>query len=309
MGGCFGGPPWRKPMKNLKMIVPFLLVLLMAAIPSHAQTTTTTTTLSAAITDAGATTVYLTSGTNVEANGFIYVDQELMPVVGALNGSTTVWRVRRTSAGIGGTHASGAKVYVASAGAMARNVFRNAAPSGTCTATAEAYLPVVHVPSGVKFNCVSSTWVPFQENTQQFTTNVRVVDQTDRTKQVAFSASGITTATTRTVTFPDASITVSGATATDCGTSAGACSTTTTSATLKIVSGTATSTSASPSTVAITGMPAFTSTATYKCFASNATTAANVFSVLTAGYVSTTAVTFTGPNTLTDVIRWTCIGY
>lgn len=142
---------------------------------------------------------------------------------------------------------------------------------------------------------------------------------TDPTKIVSVDPSGMTTAKTatlafantldRTYTFPDAAITVSGATATDCGVAAGACSATTVSSTVKFVFGTATSTSASPSTVAITGMPAFTSTATYKCNASNATTATNDFTVLTAGYVSTTAVTFTGPNTLTDVIRWYCIGY
>ncbi len=113
----------------------------------------------------------------------------------------------------------------------------------------------------------------------------------------------------RVVTLPDASLTVSGATGTDCGSAAGACANTNVSTTLKVVTGTATATSASPSTVAITGMPAFTSTAAMHCFAQDATTAANVFSVLTAGYVSTTAVTFTGPNTLTDVIRWTCIGF
>lgn len=144
-------------------------------------------------------------------------------------------------------------------------------------------------------------------------------DGTDPTKQIKVVASAMTAGaihtitsaatTARTLTIPDATMTVSGATATDCGTSAGACSTTTISTTLKLVSGTAAATSASPSTVAITGMPAFTSTATYKCGASNATTVANVFSVLTAGYVSTTAVTFTGPNTLTDTIRWWCIGY
>jgi hypothetical protein len=95
--------------------------------------------------------------------------------------------------------------------------------------------------------------------------------------------------------------------ATDCGTSAGAC-VPTVLPTLKIVKGIAAATSASPSTVAITGMPAFASTTSYACYAEDATTAANVFQVLTAGYVSTTAVTFTGPNTVTDTIRWTCIG-
>lgn len=113
-----------------------------------------------------------------------------------------------------------------------------------------------------------------------------------------------------TATFPSSSIAVSGAVAQECGTSAGACSATNISATVKIVRGTAAATSASPSTVAITGIsPAFTSAATFTCTAEDATTVANVFAVLTAGYVSGSAVTFTGPNTVTDTIRYYCIGY
>lgn len=95
--------------------------------------------------------------------------------------------------------------------------------------------------------------------------------------------------------------------AADCGVSAGACADTVLP-TIRIVKGIAAATSASPSTVSITGMPAFTSTTSYSCYAEDATTAANLFQVLTAGYVSTTAVTFTGPNTVTDTIRWHCIG-
>lgn len=148
---------------------------------------------------------------------------------------------------------------------------------------------------------------------------VRITGGTDPTKVVSIDAAGNGTGivqtlafaatAARTATFPDAAITVSGATATNCGVAAGACTTTVVSPTLKIVMGTATSTSATPSTVAITGMPAFTATTSYQCYAANATTVANVFAPLTAGYVSTTAVTFTGPNSLTDIIRWTCVGY
>lgn len=42
----------------------------------------------------------------------------------------------------------------------------------------------------------------------------RLVDSTDVTKQIAFDVSGVTTATTRTITFPDASMTLVGTTAT-----------------------------------------------------------------------------------------------
>jgi hypothetical protein len=53
----------------------------------------------------------------------------------------------------------------------------------------------------------------------------------------------------------------------------------------------------------------FTATTTVSCFAEDVTNVANVFQVLTGGYISTSAVTFTGPASVTDVIRWTCIGY
>ena len=66
----------------------------------------------------------------------------------------------------------------------------------------------------------------------------------------------------------------------------------------------------SPSTYAVTTIsPAFTSASTYSCYAQDVTTIANNIGVLTAGYVSGSAVTFTGPNTNTDTFRFTCVGY
>ncbi len=66
----------------------------------------------------------------------------------------------------------------------------------------------------------------------------------------------------------------------------------------------------SPSTYAVTTIsPAFTGTTTYQCFAQDVTTIANNIGVLAAGYVSGSAVTFTGPNTNTDTFRFECIGY
>lgn len=146
-------------LNKLKTIVPFLLVaLLSVAIPSHAQTTTTTTTLSAAITSTSADRVTLAAGTNVAANGFIYADKELMAVIGAVNGSTTVWQVRRGAGGTVGTHASGVKVTVAAPGTMALAVFRRKATSGTCTATAEPYLPYIVIDTGEEVNCSAGRW-------------------------------------------------------------------------------------------------------------------------------------------------------
>ncbi len=113
----------------------------------------------------------------------------------------------------------------------------------------------------------------------------------------------------RTITFPDASITVSGAVAQSCATTT-SCSHTNESTALKVVFGSVALTSGSPSTAAVTGIsPAFTSSSTFHCTASDATTIANNVGVLTAGYVSGSAVTFTGPNTVTDSVRYVCVGY
>lgn len=94
----------------------------------------------------------------------------------------------------------------------------------------------------------------------------------------------------------------------DCATTA-ACPSTAATA-LHVVIGRGTLATGSPSTDAITTIsPAFTSATTYSCVAQDSTTIANNIGVLSAGYVSGSAVTFTGPNTNTDGFRFTCIGY
>lgn len=90
-----------------------------------------------------------------------------------------------------------------------------------------------------------------------------------------------------------------------CGTTS-TCSATSITSTLKIVSGSAPLVSGTPSTVTITGIsPAFTSTATFNCVASDNTTQAN--SVLVTK-VSGSSVTFTGIATNTDTISYICAG-
>lgn len=145
-------------MKNLKTILPFLLVALLAVPAIHAQTTTTTTTLSVALTDTSTSRVTLASGTNVAANGFIFVDKELMAVIGAVNNSSTVWAVRRGAGGTVGTHPASAAVTVASP-SQAAYVFRTSAPAGSCTAANEAYLPITIVPTGDTMTCSAGQWV------------------------------------------------------------------------------------------------------------------------------------------------------
>jgi hypothetical protein len=81
-------------------------------------------------------------------------------------------------------------------------------------------------------------------------------------------------------------------------------------ATLHTVIGIGLLATGSPSTYAVTTIsPAFTGTTTYSCIAQDVTTIANNVGVLTAGYVSGSAVTFTGPNTNTDTFRFSCVGY
>lgn len=110
------------------------------------------------------------------------------------------------------------------------------------------------------------------------------------------------------ITFPAAAITVPGTVSQDCGTTT-TCAHTATSTTLKVVTGSTALVSGSPSTAAVTGLsPAFTSSSTYHCEISNATTVANTASVLAAGYVSGSAFTITGPDTVTDVVHFVCIG-
>ena len=111
------------------------------------------------------------------------------------------------------------------------------------------------------------------------------------------------------VTLPAADITVSGATAAECGTAA-ACSPTTLGATPNILIGSVALSSGTPSTVTVTALsPAYTSTATYHC----ATTPVGNTAAIAAGgvaitYVSGSSFTLTGPNSVSTVIDYVCIG-
>lgn len=319
--------------KFANSLVVAILALFALASSAHAQVVTLTSTTTSAAVAASDKVVCLAAATGVAVPGngtlgsALFMGKETMRVQ-SVTSTSTCFNVARSARPVG--HASGATVYVGKP-----NQFYAYNPEGTCVVGSIDVRPWINTATGEVSDCVSSLWtringpatagtgltslgpnsasavdigsasLPFR--TLYGTTSLILEGATADAFETTVSVTDPTA--DRTVTIPDASFTVSGATATDCGTSAGACSQTAVSTTLKMVFGTATSTSASPSTVAITGMPAFTSSATYKCNASNATTATNDFTVLTAGYVSTTAVTFTGPNTLTDVIRWYCIGY
>jgi hypothetical protein len=119
------------------------------------------------------------------------------------------------------------------------------------------------------------------------------------------SSFGATFTGHRVFTWPDASITVSGAVLTDCGTSASCAAPTTRSSTLKIAIG---SHAMTAGVLAITGIsPAFTSTASFTCAASDPSNPYTITAVNGSG----SAVTFTASTTSgnTDTVSWACVGY
>jgi hypothetical protein len=124
-----------------------------------------------------------------------------------------------------------------------------------------------------------------------------------------FKLTGTSTSGMRTITMPDASITVSGATAQWCG-NTNTCSATATSSTVRIVSGvSAALNGASPAIATIASIsPAFTSTSTYACTVTGVGTAAPT-KVLNVSLVSGSSFTITGPNADTETVHYLCIGY
>lgn len=101
--------------------------------------------------------------------------------------------------------------------------------------------------------------------------------------------------------------TVSGITGQDCGATS-TCSALSMSGngTLKIVKGDVALVSGTPSIATITGFnPAFTSITSYDCTVSNGSTQANPVKITR---VSASSITLTGPNTVTDIVAYICVG-
>jgi hypothetical protein len=89
-----------------------------------------------------------------------------------------------------------------------------------------------------------------------------------------------------------------------CGTTSTCSATALTSA--QIVIGSVPLVSGTPSTATITGIsPAFTSTSTYFCTLTGQTNTASIYKVTN---VSGSSFTITGPNTVTDLVNYKCIG-
>ena len=131
-------------------------VLLLVAQPLFAQTTLNSTTTTAALT-ATQQIIPLTSVTNIAAKDFLFLDRELAQVQScdstALN--CTVTRGRQSTRGR--AHASGVVVYT---GVASRFYLDDVV--GTCTATAEEFLPHINITNGNIYQCSSSEWVLYR---------------------------------------------------------------------------------------------------------------------------------------------------
>lgn len=114
----------------------------------------------------------------------------------------------------------------------------------------------------------------------------------------------------RTWTWPDASITVPGNFSWTCGTAAAGssatCAETNISTTFQEVIGTVALSSGTPSTATITSMPPFSGTNNYGCNLTNMT--ADDTGGLQFVPVSATSFTIEGPDTVTDVVFYSCKG-
>lgn len=166
----------------MKRLLASLSTILWLAAPVWAQTATTTTTVSTAMT-ATAGSVVLASATNVAAGGALFIDGEAMTVISV---NSTTARVGRSGGGVATAHAVGAIVYVATA-AMRGQVFRTTNPSGACTASDQAYLPIVNTTTGDIWDCPAGVglWVNLK---RVMTVECRALLIADMVDQSCFTA-------------------------------------------------------------------------------------------------------------------------
>lgn len=158
-------------MNTFKKVL-FALALLSLATVSFGQTALTTTTLTTA-TGVNTTTFKLGSLTNITApqpnnsnRTMLFIDRSAYFVTSVNSTASTVTVVRGVRGTYGGSaHAAGAIVYV---GPDDNVHFVNQAPVGACTASNQAFLPVIDVSTGKSWTCnnagkwgtVSSFYVP-----------------------------------------------------------------------------------------------------------------------------------------------------
>lgn len=162
----------------IKKLVPILalVAVLMAVVPAaFGQSQPTFTTLSAAVTDARATRLTVTSATGFvasnQATGLDYgmfVDNEFMRITGVSGTTITVQRGQGST--VATPHASGADVIVGQYGSQLQSATQTGGPfiqsplSGSCTRTSAQILPLVQTrPNALggqaMYDCIGGTWV------------------------------------------------------------------------------------------------------------------------------------------------------
>lgn len=169
-------------MKTLTRLLLALVIALCVVSPTSTQTYLTTTTLASAITSLTATTIQLTSTSGITAaycGGAVsgcglFVDWEYMTVT-SVPVSGTVQVTRAAASGTtASTHLSGRVVIIAPQSAFSGSDYDGVTgrtPGGSCTASANKYLPIVNITNGNVWLCRpgvasvngtvtnSSTWV------------------------------------------------------------------------------------------------------------------------------------------------------
>lgn len=154
-------------MKNFKSLLIGLALVLAVAFPLSAQTILTNTTLSAAVTtpspgNGASTLIVVASATGITAPSTsdptkhtqLWVDRELMDVIG-VNGTTiTVDR------GYGGTtaapHVNAAPVFIIP---VSKATNFGVVPQGSCTRANELLLPRINYSTGLVSDCLGGQWV------------------------------------------------------------------------------------------------------------------------------------------------------
>lgn len=156
----------------MKKILLALTLLIFAAGPVSAQQYVTTTTLSGAITSS-ATQLTLASGTNVQAGGALYIDQEFIPITSCQNASCTIVNVARTNKPA--AHVSSQQVFVATVALKPLIMLTHSAAFrvGQCSTSTSSVrstalanivaLPIIDIDQATVYDCrkngTGGTWV------------------------------------------------------------------------------------------------------------------------------------------------------
>lgn len=143
----------RRSLLSTALTVAMLLAGLATA---FAQVTLNTTTNTAAI-NATQTLFPLTSVSNITVKDGLFIDREFMRVNAIDTVALTVTVTRGQQGTSARTHTTGAPVYT---GPYGRFYLKEVV--GSCTASAEEFLPHIVLPSGNVYQCSSGEWVVYR---------------------------------------------------------------------------------------------------------------------------------------------------